>query len=89
MIYAESEVWRRDASYVRFKSAEIGYTFNSNALNTIGLSSLRVFSNAHNIFTITDPFVKAFDPEKLEGLFNAGFTYPLQRSFNFGISANF
>lgn len=89
MIYAESEVWRRDASYVRFKSAEIGYTFNAPALETIGLSSLRVFSNAHNIFTITDPFVKAFDPEKLEGLFNAGFTYPLQRSFNFGISANF
>ena len=89
MIYAESEVWRRDASYVRFKSAEIGYTFNAPALESIGLSSLRVFSNAHNIFTITDPFVKAFDPEKLEGLFNAGFTYPLQRSFNFGISANF
>lgn len=89
MIYAESEVWRRDASYVRFKSAEIGYTLNSPALKSIGLSSLRVFSNAHNIFTITDPFVKAFDPEKLEGLFNAGFTYPLQRSFNFGLSANF
>ncbi|SFU14213.1 TonB-linked outer membrane protein, SusC/RagA family [Algoriphagus locisalis] len=89
MIYAESEVWRRDASYVRFKSAEVGYTVNSAVLNSIGLSSLRVFGNAHNIFTITDPFVKAFDPEKLEGLFNAGFTYPLQRSFNFGISANF
>ena len=89
MIYAESEMWRRDASYVRFKSAEIGYTVNSSALQRVGLSSLRVFGNAHNIFTITDPFVKAFDPEKLEGLFNAGFTYPLQRSFNFGISANF
>jgi TonB-linked SusC/RagA family outer membrane protein len=89
MMYAESEVWRRDASYVRFKSAELGYTVNSPALQSIGFTNLRIFGNGLNLFTITDPFVKAFDPEKLEGLFNAGFSYPLQRSFNFGVSANF
>lgn len=89
MVYAESEVWRRDASYVRFKSAEIGYTLNSSSLQSIGFSNIRFYANGLNLFTITDPFVRAFDPEKLEGLFNAGFSYPLQRSFNFGISANF
>jgi TonB-linked SusC/RagA family outer membrane protein len=89
MMYAESEVWRRDASYVRFKSAEIGYTLSNSALKAIGFSNIRVYANSLNLFTITDPFVKAFDPEKLEGLYNAGFSYPLQRSFNFGINANF
>ncbi|WP_215224695.1 SusC/RagA family TonB-linked outer membrane protein [Echinicola shivajiensis] len=89
MLYAESEKWRRDASYVRFKSAEVGYTLSGNLLTKIGFDRLRVYGNAHNIFTITDPFVKPFDPEKLEGLFNTGFTYPLQRSFNFGLNASF
>lgn len=89
MLYAESKVWRRDASYVRLKSMELGYNFQPTLLSQVGLDGLRIYVNAHNIFTITDPFVKPFDPEKIEGAYNAGFNYPLQRSFNFGININF
>ncbi len=68
---------------------ELGYSLQPTLLNRIGLDGLRLYVNAHNVFTITDPFVKPFDPEKIEGAYNAGFNYPLQRSFNFGVTINF
>ena len=34
-------------------------------------------------------FVKAFDPEKIEGDYSAGLNYPLNKSFNFGLTLNF
>nr|WKN35453.1 TonB-dependent receptor [Tunicatimonas sp. TK19036] len=88
-MYAESSNWRRDASYVRLKSAELGYTLNPSYLNSIGIDRLRIYVNAFNLFTIADPFIKPFDPEKLEGLFNAGFTYPLSRNYNVGVNLTF
>ncbi|MEV4886693.1 TonB-dependent receptor [Chitinophaga ginsengisegetis] len=88
-MYAESSVWRKDASYVRLKSLELGYTFGPQLLRGSGIQKIRVFANGFNLFTIADPFVKAFDPERLEGLFNAGFNYPLTKNYNFGINVNF
>ena len=88
-MYAESGAWRKDASYLRFKSAQLGYTFNLPWLKKIGISDVRVYGNAHNIFTWADSFVKPFDPEKVEGLFGAGLTYPVTRSYNFGINVKF
>jgi len=88
-MYAESAVWRKDASYVRLKSVELGYTFNTKLYKASGIKSLRIYVNAFNLFTIADSFVKAFDPERLEGLFNAGFNYPLMKNYNFGVNINF
>lgn len=88
-IYNESSVWRRDASYLRLKSLEIGYSIPQKVLRKIGIDGLRVYFAAHNLFTITDSFVKAFDPEKIEGANSSGFTYPLTRSYNLGVNINF
>lgn len=88
-MYNESTVWRRDASYVRLKSVELGYSISPDYLQAIGIERLRIYANAFNLFTIADPFVKPFDPEKIEGLFNAGFTYPLTKSYNFGVNLTF
>jgi TonB-linked SusC/RagA family outer membrane protein len=88
-MYAESSIWRRDASYVRLKSVELGYSINPDLLRRAGISRLRLYANAFNLFTIADSFVKPFDPEKLEGLYNAGFTYPLSKSYNFGVNLTF
>ena len=54
MLYAESAVWRRNASYVRFKNLEIGYTFNAQTLRSLGIQKLRVYANAFNIATWTE-----------------------------------
>jgi TonB-linked SusC/RagA family outer membrane protein len=88
-MYSESSVWRRDASYVRLKSVELGYTVPSRILNPYGIQNLRVFLNGYNLLTICDPFVKPFDPERIEGNYNAGWVYPLSKSFNVGINLAF
>jgi TonB-linked SusC/RagA family outer membrane protein len=96
-MYAVSSVWRRDASYVRLKSVELGYTLRLDQLKIVGIQSLRVYASAFNLYTFADQFVKPFDPEKLEGLgdpnspgFNrAGFTYPVTKTYNFGVNVSF
>ena len=88
-MYAESSAWRKDASYARLKSLELGYTFAPGIIKNIGLSNVRVYVNGHNLFTIADPYVKAFDPEKIEGFLNTGWVYPLTKSYNLGINVRF
>jgi TonB-linked SusC/RagA family outer membrane protein len=85
----DSQIWRKDASYVRLKTIELGYTFDTKLLKAIGVEHLRVYVNGNNLFTFCDPFVKAFDPEKIEGDYSAGLNYPLNKSFNFGLTMNF
>lgn len=87
--FKESTNWRYNATYLRFKNVEIGYTFPQALIKKVRLENLRVYFNASNIFTICDKFVKQFDPEKIEGLYNDGFNYPLMRTFNLGINVTF
>lgn len=88
-MYNESSVWRRDASYVRLKSLELGYNFSSSRLSPLGIADLRLFVSGYNLLTICDPFVKPFDPERIEGSYNAGWVYPLTKSYNIGINLSF
>ena len=88
-MYRESSAFRKDASYLRLKSMEIGYTFPSKIVKRALLESVRIYANGHNLFTFADEFVKPFDPEKIEGAFSAGFNYPLTKSFNFGLNVTF
>jgi TonB-linked SusC/RagA family outer membrane protein len=88
-MYRESSAFRKDASYLRIKNVEIGYTFPAKQVKKLLLESVRIYANGHNLFTFADSFVKPFDPEKIEGSFSAGFTYPLTTSFNFGLNVTF
>ena len=74
--------WLRDASFVRLKSLEIGYTFPGSWMKRINVDNLRVYVNGSNLFTI-DRF-KIADPE-VGTIFN----YPLQRMINFGVNLTF
>jgi TonB-linked SusC/RagA family outer membrane protein len=88
-MYAESAAWRKDASYGRLKSLELGYTFAPDLIKRIGLNNVRAFVNGHNLFTIADSYVKSFDPEKIEGALNTGWVYPLTKSYNLGVNVRF
>ncbi|MCF8714984.1 TonB-dependent receptor [Joostella atrarenae] len=89
-MYKESSVWRRDASYVRLKSVEFGYDLKSDVLSdALGITNVRIYLNGFNLYTWADDFVKPFDPEKIEGSYSAGFTYPVTRTFNLGMNVNF
>ena len=89
-MYKESSVWRRDASYLRIKSLEFGYSIqDDNLKKTLGITNLRLYVSGFNLYTWADAFVKPFDPEKIEGLYSAGFTYPVTKTYNFGVNINF
>lgn len=74
----------RDASYIRIKNAEIGYTFPIKWANKIGSKNIRLYSNGLNLFTWDRLPTKNFDPE-LTGEFN----YPITRIFSFGANVTF
>ena len=95
-MYKESSVWRKDASYVRLKNIEIGYTFEGDQpfMKQIGIKKLRFFASGFNLLTICDPFLRAFDPEKTATTDDGdnegeGFTYPLTTTYNFGLNISF
>jgi len=84
----------QDATYLRLKTLELGYSVPSDKLNKIGIKKLRVYANAYNLFTFTG--LKDSDPEhpgKIPGAdFNygqGGYKYPLNRTFNLGANITF
>ncbi|KOS05829.1 hypothetical protein AM493_07100 [Flavobacterium akiainvivens] len=70
-----------DASYLRLKNVEIGYTF-SNLVK--GLNNMRIYVSGQNLLTITD--YKGLDPESTS-LIDKG-TYPQSRAVIFGARIN-
>ena len=74
-----------DASYIRVKSVEIGFTIkNPRLLNQIGTKSIRFYTNGLNLFTWDRLPTKDFDPELVDA-----FAYPITRIYNFGINIIF
>lgn len=76
----------RKANYLRMKSLELGYILPKKWVTSIGLSNVKVYFNAYNLFTICEEFLKNFDPEKPAGAYNGGFSYPLMRTYSFGLN---
>lgn len=76
--------WLNNASFIRLKNVEVGYTLPKETLSKIRISSLRVYASAFNLFTITG--VKDFDPE---GNNTSGQFYPQQRILNLGLNIKF
>ena len=76
-------------TYVRLKNVEVGYTLPKNVSDAIGIQGGRVFVSAYNLFTICNPLLKGADPERIEGAWNAGLTYPLMRTISVGVNVNF
>ncbi|GIJ97198.1 SusC/RagA family TonB-linked outer membrane protein [Capnocytophaga stomatis] len=81
--------WLQDASYLRVKNIQMGYTFSPDIMNTIGVDKLRIFVSVENAFTFTK-LAKMFDPEALEArLGGTGKVYPLSRVISTGLSITF
>ena len=73
-----SSVFVEDASYLRLKNIEIGFTFDA---KTIGLKNLRLYASGQNMFTITK--YTGLDPESTS-LIDRG-TYPQSKAFIIGL----
>lgn len=77
-----------DASYLRLKNIQLGYTLPESFTQRFKVSKLRVFISGENLLTITD-LNDTLDPESIGIGKQGGTTYPLQKTISFGLSANF
>ncbi|MCD8554908.1 hypothetical protein [Seleniivibrio sp.] len=86
--YQNSTFWTRDASYLRLKNAEIGYTLPDKVLRKIGISYARIYLNGSNL-TTWDDMLPGADPESTAtGEINVE-PYPVTRTFNMGVNVKF
>jgi len=71
--------WMRNGAFLRLKSIELGYNLPEKKARKFGLSNLRLYLNATNLFVISK--FKMWDPE----MGGNGLGYPVQRVYNIGI----
>jgi len=81
---SQSNTWfMRDGTFLRLKSAEIGYTFSDNLVKKIHFGKLRIYASGTNLLSWSK--FKLWDVE----MAGNGLGYPIQRVFNFGLQASF
>ena len=75
-----------DASYLRLKNVELGYSLPSKVLKKVFINKLRIYATVQNAWTWTK--YRGFDPEKPSGSIDVT-NYPQVRIITFGIDVNF
>ncbi len=75
----------QNASYIRLKSVELGYTIPKSAASVIGIKGARIYVNGYNLLTKTK--VKYLDPEHPSSTY--GYLYPLNKTYSVGLNVNF
>ena len=78
----------QNAAYMRLKNLQLGYTLPKSLVSKIGLQNLRVYVSGENLLTITS-LEKVIDPELAGYGWQGGMSYPLSRTYSFGLSVNF
>jgi TonB-linked SusC/RagA family outer membrane protein len=81
-----SSFYVENASYLRMKNIELGYSLNPHILSKAGIKSLRLYGNIQNAFTVTK--FKGFDPEQKNDQVRAE-AFPQVRVMTMGVNVNF
>ncbi|HCO68542.1 MAG TPA: TonB-dependent receptor, partial [Dysgonomonas sp.] len=87
--------WMEKGDYLRLKNISLGYTFDTrNWSSKLGISSLRLYMQAQNLFVITS--YSGLDPETLTNVMDANLsggtdknTLPQARTYTFGLNVSF
>lgn len=82
--YGAADFWHKDASFLRLKNIEIGYTLPKNWLASVGITKCRIYVGGYNLLTIDK--LKYVDPENSDTEVQ---TYPQMRIFNAGVKVTF
>ena len=85
----KSDRYLINASYMRIKNLQVGYTIPTNLTEKINCQRARIFMSVENLATFTG-MLKSFDPEFVtaDGR-NGGMLYPFQRTWAFGLNVTF
>jgi hypothetical protein len=81
--FQPSSWWMRDGSFLRLKSAELGYSLPTKWIAGFNLSSCRFYLSGANLLLFSK--FKLWDIE----MGSSGLGYPLQRVWNVGVNVNF
>jgi TonB-linked SusC/RagA family outer membrane protein len=92
-----SDRFLQDASFIRFRSLNIGYTFDKSNLRKLPIDKVRIFTQMQNLAIWSkfkgDPEVGIGSGESQTTLLVPGqfalYSYPNVRSFSFGLTINF
>jgi len=79
------DFWYRNATFLRVKSVQLGYSIPERILSRSFLNRVRVYVSGENLMTFTN-YYKGWDPEMTTG--TATF-YPLLRTFAAGVDIRF
>ncbi len=82
---SQSSLFLADASYVRLKTVEVGYSIPSSVLKKIGFTKTRFYLQGLNLLTWDKLKKYDVDPETNTG----GDWYPIQRVISFGVEVIF
>lgn len=77
-----SDFWYRNSSYLRLKTASLGYTVPARISSKVRMKNLRVYVTGQNILTFSK--IKFTDPET-----NGEQGYPIQKTFLIGFNTSF
>ena len=80
-----STFWLEDASYLRLKNIQIGYTLPKKWVSKAHINNCRFYVSIDNLFTKSD-FFYAYDPETPV---SSGGYYPQVKTFVFGLNISF
>ncbi len=78
-----STFYIQDASYLRLKNLEFGYSLPTNMMKRIHVQKLRIFVGAQNLLTFTG--LEYFDPERANGS-QSNRNAPLYKTVTFGVN---
>ncbi|GAA4395909.1 TonB-dependent receptor [Nibrella viscosa] len=86
--YVASDKWVMDASYVRLKNIQVGYTLPATLTEKIHVSRARVFFSGQDLFTLSGlgAFQGYYDPETRDGVEN---DYPFFATASMGLNISF
>jgi len=93
-----SDFWVKDASYLRLRTATLGYTIPSLVVKALKIKSIRLYVTGQNLLTFSK--IKFIDPELAGGNGSnqnpgtgsgsgSDTAWPIQRTWTFGLNANF
>lgn len=100
----ENDYYMQNAAYVRLKNLTVDYTFPSKLTKKIHVEKLKIYFSGENLFTFSPIYkhTKMFDPETLGfgdsdfgdnvggfGGVGQGYTYPMLKTYTFGLNITF
>jgi hypothetical protein len=83
-----STYWLRNASFLRAKNIQVGYTLPKSLISNLGISQMRIYFSGQNLFCFKS-FYTGWDPEMSYSTGDHPSFYPITSVYTFGLNIKF